>query len=237
MSSSSLWRRSRELTSSEDLVERAVWMRSRRSTRLTRTVETSSRWDSISLATRRLALLERVEPLGRRSWRRPSRPATMSMIFASWRETRSMNSVRVEQVGEAVGLEHDGDRVRRVGLVELDEARGERAAARPAGVPAAESAGRAPGAACSGPARARARLASRLVCSRCWRLESLVMSVCSVLMRRVWLEMSLVSTRSLALWPPISELVAIDLAAGSGQASGPPTSRPAAATREREGGS
>ena len=37
-----------------------------------------------------------------------------------------MNSVRREQVLEAVGLEHDGHDVRRVGLVELDQPRGER---------------------------------------------------------------------------------------------------------------
>ena len=33
-----------------------------------------------------------------------------------------------DEVGEAVGLEHDGDGVRRIGLVEVDEALGERAA-------------------------------------------------------------------------------------------------------------
>ena len=33
-----------------------------------------------------------------------------------------MNSVALEQVGEAVGLEHDRDAVGRVGLVELDQA-------------------------------------------------------------------------------------------------------------------
>ena len=110
-----------------DLVERAVWMRSRRSTRLTRTVETSSRWDSISLATRRLALLERVEPLGRRG--RVGLGVLDDVHDLRVLARDALHELGAgQQVGEAVGLEHDGDRVRRVGLVQLDQPRGERAA-------------------------------------------------------------------------------------------------------------
>ena len=46
---------------------------------------------------------------------------TRSMMRASCSETRCMNSVALEQVGEAVGLEDHGHDVGLVGLVELDE--------------------------------------------------------------------------------------------------------------------
>ena len=76
-----------------------------------------------------------------------------------------MNSVRVEQVGEAVGLEHDGDDVRRVGLVELDQALGERRAAtqQPAAQPG--RAGRARGAACAWMRGELGALGVEVVCS------------------------------------------------------------------------
>ena len=95
-SSCSSWRRSRELASSANLFERAVRMRSRRSTSPTRIVETSSRSDSICLATRasRFSSLSRRLDVAAAS---ALASATMFMIFASWRDTRSMNSVRVSR--------------------------------------------------------------------------------------------------------------------------------------------
>ena len=66
-----------------------------------------------------------------RRWRSrpPSRPARRPMMRASCVGDALHELGALEQVGEAVGLEHDGDDVGRVGLVELDEPLGERARA------------------------------------------------------------------------------------------------------------
>ena len=59
-------------------------------------METSSRWDSISFATRawRFSSVSRRLEVAAASGLAAE---TMSMTFASWRETRSMNSVRVSR--------------------------------------------------------------------------------------------------------------------------------------------
>ena len=198
------WRRSRELASRRFLSARAVWMRSRRSTRPTRTLETSSRWSSICVATF--------------AWRFSSVSSCFAVVVASALASATMrHDLRVlvrdalhevragQQVGEAVGLEHDRDRVGRVGLVELDQAVGERAAD-----------DQQPGAQAGQPRALLAQLAlddgelgalgveaglQLLLAGRQPRdvaLQGVDPSTSGC-------EMSVVSTRSLALWPPISD--------------------------------
>ena len=100
----------------------------------------------------------------------------------------------LEQVGEAVRVEHDADDVRLVGLVELDEAVGEHALSRARGGRAAGSAGRGRARSSSCVRSSSARLASRsawIAFSRCW---SVVIVPWSASILRVRPEMSPVST-------------------------------------------
>ena len=154
--------------SSATLFERALWMRSRRSTSPTRIVETSSRSDSICLAILGLALLERVQPLG--GGGRVGLGVGDDVHDLRVLARDALHELGAgQQVGEALGLEHDRDRVGRVGLVELDEPLRRARGGRPAAGRAGASAGRAPRAACAARSRARRACASRLVCSFCWR--------------------------------------------------------------------
>ena len=108
-----------------------------------------------------------------------------------------------EQVLEAVGVEHHADEVGLVGLVEVQQALGQRAADHDqAGLQAGQA-----GALLPQLALHRGELLALGVQGRLQLLlaEREAVDVrLQVLMRPVCLEMSVVSTRSLALWPPMS---------------------------------
>ena len=156
------------------------------------------------------------------------------MIFASWWETRSMNSVRVSRSAKPSDSSTTVTRPARRPC-RARRAAGRARGGRPAAGPAAGSAGRAPGAACAGRRRARGACRRGSSAASAGAPRACAMSVCSVLISRL-AEMSVVSTRSLALWPPISDwLRSIFLWIWPG--ADPPTSRPGARTRARRGGS